>query len=327
MKETDFICANKLILKHFGWAAGVIYHRVQYLSKKADDGWHVNTSEPLWVTLDIAERTYRRSLEALTKAGILEVQRRQFNQAIRPLVMPENLAEFIAQTGQSGRSQHAKMAVATCQNGRSQSAKVAGPTCQNGRKAPSGTRVKGATKLKEELSKLESPHNPPRGTVAQPAPSAAVDLGSLESIFAEAQRRQTLPITDDEYQKSLPFQYHQIYFAVSEECWKEHHVWRKRFQSPKWDYTAAKNLLRLLIKATSQSNLDLPPRTQEQITEFLEHYIMGVKPFRITIDWVYGMPYHRRGSTQDKKPTPNEALKKLRNEREQSPNLRLVHEG
>jgi len=325
MKETDFICANKLILKHFGWAAGVIYHRVQYLSKKADDGWHVNTSEPLWVTLDIAERTYRRSLEALTKAGILEVQRGQSNSAIRPLVMPENLAEFIeSPTCQSGRSQHAKVAGPTCQSGRSQHAKMAGPTCQSGRKAHSGTRVRRATKLKEELTKLESPHNPPGGTVAQPAPSAAVDLGSLESIFAEAQRRQTLPKTDDEHQQSLPFQYHQIYHAVSEECWKEHHVWRKRFKSPIWNYTAAKNLLKLLVRATSESNFGRPPRTQEQITEFLEHYIMGVKPFRITIDWVYKRPYHERDSApKQKKPT----LQQLAEERKQLPNLRLVHEG
>ena len=282
MKETDFICANKLILKHFGWTAGVIYHRVQFLSKKADDGWHVNAGEPLCVTLDIAERTYRRSVEALTKAGILEVQRRQFNHAIRPLVMPENLAEFIAQTGQSGRSQHAKMA---------------GTTCQSGRNALSSTPVRELNKLEDKLKDEleESPHVPPGETVAQLAPASKLklNLASLDSIFEEALRRTQLPDDHKQYQSTLPFRRSDLEI-VDPDQWRQINEKRENMKGSSWTYNGARNMLTKVVRCATKGFQNQPPLTHEEIFLGLEHYLQSTG-IAVNEDWLYE---RGRGRTQ-----------------------------
>ena len=290
----------------------MIYHRVQFLSKKADDGWHVNAGEPLCVTLDIAERTYRRSVEALTKAGILEVQRRQFNHAIRPLVMPENLAEFIAQTGQSGRSQHAKMAGTTCQSGRSQSAKVAGTTCQNGRSqsakvagttcqsgrnALSSTPVRELNKLEDKLKDEleESPHVPPGETVAQLAPASKLklNLASLDSIFEEALRRTQLPDDHKQYQSTLPFRRSDLEI-VDPDQWRQINEKRENMKGSSWTYNGARNMLTKVVRCATKGFQNQPPLTHEEIFLGLEHYLQSTG-IAVNEDWLYE---RGRGRTQ-----------------------------
>lgn len=326
MGKTDIVCANKLVLEHLGWEAGVIYHRVQHFSRKAEDGWYEPTNEPLYVTLSMPERTFRRSLDKLTQIGLLEKKRRQFSLAYRIVVQPDDLAAFLqSQSGQNGRSQSAKVTVRTCQSGRKdmpewplEDAKMAVRRCQNGRSAYSGTRVREDLEVLEVLEDKELPQSPSRGQPsAQPAPASKLNLASLDSIFEEALRRTQLPADHKHYQKALPFRREDL-AVIDPDQWRQINEKREGIKG-KWSYIAARNMLTKIVRCATEGWLQKSKLSREEIFAGLEHYLQS-DGIAVNEDWLYE---RGRGRSQPKANSPQLSAADVRNQR----HLRLANES
>lgn len=330
MGKTEIVCANKLVLEHLGWEAGVIYHRVQHFSRKAEDGWYEPTNEPLYVTLAMPERTFRRSLDKLTNIGLLEKKRRQFSLAYRIVVQPDDLADFLqSQTGQNGRSQSAKVAVRTCQSGRKEvpewplgHAKMAGSKCQNGRSPYIGTPVREELEVLEVLEVLENkelPQSPSRGQpLAQPASASKLNLASLDSIFEEALRRTQLPPDHKHYQAKTPFRREDLEI-IDPDQWREINEKRENLTKSKWSYIAARNMLTKIVRCSTVGWKEKSKLSREEIYAGLEHYLQS-DGIAVNEDWLYE---RGRGRTQPKANLPQLSAADVRNQR----HLRLANES